>query len=34
VYLPGELGEVVRSMKTVPLPKIDETVRPISRCAH
>jgi hypothetical protein len=27
-YLPGELGEVLPSMKTIPLPKIDETVRP------
>lgn len=27
-YLPGELGEVVPSIKTLPLPKIDETVTP------
>ncbi len=27
-YLPGELGEVMPSMKTIPLPKLDETVRP------
>jgi len=27
-YLPGELGEVVPSSKTIALPKIDETVRP------
>lgn len=27
-YLPGELGEVVPSSKTIRLPKIDETVRP------
>jgi hypothetical protein len=27
-YLPGELGEVVPSLKTIPWPKIDETVRP------
>lgn len=27
-YLPGELGEVLPSMKTIPLPKLDETVRP------
>ncbi len=27
-YLPGELGEVVPGLKTIPLPKIDETVRP------
>lgn len=27
-YLPGELGEVLPSMKTIPLPKIDETVTP------
>lgn len=27
-YLPGELGEVLPSMKTVALPKIDQTVRP------
>lgn len=27
-YLPGELGEVMPSMKTIPLTKIDETVRP------
>jgi len=27
-YLPGELGEVVPSMKSIPLPKIDETVKP------
>jgi tetratricopeptide (TPR) repeat protein len=27
-YLPGELGEIVPVMKSIPLPKIDETVRP------
>ena len=27
-YLPGELGEVLPSMKTLPLPQIDETVQP------
>lgn len=27
-YLPGEVGEVLPSLKTIPLPKIDETVRP------
>ena len=27
-YLPGELGEVVPSLKTIPLPKVAETVRP------
>jgi hypothetical protein len=27
-YLPGELGEVLPALKTIPLPKIDETVRP------
>ncbi|MBE2286018.1 MAG: DUF4838 domain-containing protein [Prosthecobacter sp.] len=27
-YLPGELGEVMPSMKTIPVPKIDETVHP------
>ena len=27
-YLPGELGEVLPSLKTIPLPKLDETVRP------
>jgi tetratricopeptide (TPR) repeat protein len=27
-YLPGELGEVLPSLETIPLPKIDETVRP------
>jgi hypothetical protein len=27
-YLPGELGEVVSKMKSIPLPKIDETVKP------
>ena len=27
-YLPGELGEVVPTLKSIPLPKIDETVRP------
>ncbi len=27
-YLPGELGEVVPKMKSIPLPKIDETVEP------
>lgn len=27
-YLPGELGEVLPSLKTIELPKIDETVRP------
>jgi hypothetical protein len=27
-YLPGELGEIVPEMKTLPLPKIDEIVQP------
>ena len=27
-YLPGELGEVLPTMKTLELPKLDETVRP------
>ncbi|MGZ0167564.1 MAG: DUF4838 domain-containing protein, partial [Planctomycetales bacterium] len=27
-YLPGEIGEVVPKMKSIPLPKIDETVKP------
>ena len=27
-YLPGDLGEVLPSLKTIPLPRIDETVRP------
>lgn len=27
-YLPGELGEVLPVMKTIALPKLDETVRP------
>lgn len=27
-YLPGELGEVMPSMKTIPLPQVDETVKP------
>ncbi|TWU06179.1 DUF4838 domain-containing protein [Stieleria varia] len=27
-YLPGELGEILPSMKTIPLPQIDETVQP------
>jgi len=27
-YLPGELGEVLPSMKTIALPKLDETVKP------
>ncbi len=27
-YLPGELGEVMPKMSTIPLPAIDETVRP------
>ena len=27
-YLPGDLGEVLPSMKTIPLPQIDETVQP------
>lgn len=27
-YLPGELGEVVPKIDSLPLPKIDETVRP------
>ena len=27
-YLPGELGEVMPSMKTIALPRLDETVRP------
>jgi hypothetical protein len=26
-YMPGELGEVVPEMKSIPLPEIDETVR-------
>lgn len=27
-YLPGELGEIVPRQKTIPLPAIDQTVRP------
>ena len=27
-YLPGELGEVLPKMDSIPLPKIDETVKP------
>ncbi|NLF72692.1 MAG: tetratricopeptide repeat protein [Candidatus Anammoximicrobium sp.] len=27
-YAPGELGEVLPDLKTIPLPKLDETVRP------
>lgn len=27
-YLPGDLGEVLPSLKTIELPKLDETVRP------
>jgi len=27
-YLPGELGEVLPTMKTIPLPQLDETVQP------
>lgn len=27
-YLPGELGEVLPSLKTIALPKLDETVKP------
>ncbi len=27
-YLPGDLGEVLPSMETIPLPAIDETVQP------
>jgi len=27
-YAPGELGEVLPAMDTIPLPKVDETVRP------
>lgn len=27
-YLPGELGEVLPALKTIPLPRLDETVRP------
>jgi hypothetical protein len=27
-YLPGELGEVLPTMKTIELPKLDETVKP------
>ncbi len=27
-YAPGELGEVVPSVRTIPLPRVDETVRP------
>ena len=27
-YLPGELGEVIPDMATIPLPKIDETAKP------
>jgi hypothetical protein len=27
-YAPGEIGEVLPSLKTIPMPKLDETVRP------
>ena len=27
-YLPGDIGEVVPSLRSIPLPKLDETVRP------
>ena len=27
-YMPGELGEIVPTLASIPLPKIDETVRP------
>ena len=27
-YMPGEIGEIVPEMDTIPLPKIDQTVRP------
>ena len=27
-YAPGELGEVLPALKTIPLPTVDETVRP------
>ena len=27
-YMPGELGEIVPTLQSIPLPKIDETVRP------
>lgn len=27
-YMPGEIGEIVPQQKTIPLPQIDETVRP------
>ena len=27
-YMPGKLGEVVPKMKTIPLPKLDQTVKP------
>ncbi|MCE9607692.1 MAG: DUF4838 domain-containing protein [Planctomycetia bacterium] len=27
-YLPGELGEIVPTLKSIPLPKVDEIVRP------
>lgn len=27
-YLPGELGEVVPKMKSIPLPKFDQTIKP------
>ena len=27
-YLPGELGEVVPQMKSIPLPKVNQTVKP------
>lgn len=27
-YMPGEIGEVLPSLKTIELPKLDETVRP------
>ena len=28
-YLPGELGEVLPALKTIVLPKLDETVKPV-----
>ncbi len=27
-YMPGELGEVVPHLKSIPLPQVDETIRP------
>jgi tetratricopeptide (TPR) repeat protein len=27
-YAPGDIGEVVPSLRTIPLPRVDETVRP------